>query len=171
MYRDCCRAWWWAEMKGEAGLLKLERAQSKGAGYWRSWNEAGRGGDVWQREVKERTQAAKLVPQGFGKQRSLVHTKTHTHARARTQTEWKCCSGQRSSNQPNKGLMPSSGLQAARPHYPEMDKSIWSNYIKPVKYPVSMETNVSRFAQKAFRVLNIAERVMCHCQMNIWTVA
>lgn len=29
----------------------------------------------------------------------------------------------------NKGLMPSSGLQAAQLHYPEMDKSIWSNYI------------------------------------------
>lgn len=37
-----------------------------------------RGGVVWQREVKERTRAAKLDPRGFGIDSSL-YTKKHTH--------------------------------------------------------------------------------------------
>lgn len=87
------------------------------------WNEAGRGGDVWQRGVKERTQAAKLVPRGFGSSYRL-YTQKHTRVHRLSGN-----AALASAAPTNKGLMPSGGLQAARPHYPEMDKSIWSNYI------------------------------------------
>lgn len=49
----------------------------------------------------------------------------HKNTLAGKHNEWRCCAAHRG----NKGLMPYSGLRAAEPHYPEMDKSIWSNYI------------------------------------------
>lgn len=57
----------------------------------------------------------------------LVHKNTHAY------TGWDgnavLCAVLAGAAPANKGLMPSSGLQAAQLHYPEMDKSIWSNYI------------------------------------------
>lgn len=103
----------------------------------------GRGGDVWQWEVKERPRAAKLDPQGFG----ICTAYTQTHRLTYISESLDCARGREedvetpsSAAQPaatnssaapaNNGLMPSGGLWAEPLHYPEMGESIRSNYIK-----------------------------------------
>lgn len=157
MYHDCCCAGWWAEMK-EAGLLKLETAQSRARVQVI--------GGVGMREEEEEMSDSGRWRGGLGLpnwipkalESATLHTQKHP------QNEWKCCAVVASAAPTNKGLMPSSGLQAAQLHYPEMDKSIWSNYINQW---------IFRFLWKQMCVLlsSVKYSRMCHCQMNIWTVA
>lgn len=67
----------------------------------------------------------------------------------------------------NKGLMASGGLRAALLYYPEMDKSIRSNYINHAEISCFYGNKCESFCTIACQVLNIAERVMCHCQMDM----
>lgn len=110
-------------MKGEAGLLKLERESARvqvigGVGMRQEEEEMSDSGR-WRRGLR--------LPNWIPKALESATARTQKHMR--TPIEWKCCAVLASTAPVNKELMPSSGLQAARLHYPEMDKSIWSNYI------------------------------------------
>lgn len=76
--------------------------------------------------------------------------------------------GRRTECQPaSRGLMPSGGLQAVPLHYPKMVKSISSNYINHTEICSFYGNTCESFRSTACQVLNIAGRVMCHCQTNM----
>lgn len=115
-------------MKGEAGLLKLERAQSctrvqviGGSGMRQEEEEMSDSGR-WRRGLR----LPNWIPKALESATACTQKHTRVH---RMNGNAVLCAMLAGAAPANKGLMPSSGLQAAQLHYPEMDKSIWSNYI------------------------------------------
>lgn len=61
-----------------------------------------------------------------------------------------------------------SELRRAAPrHYPKMVKSISSNYIRRAEISCFYGNKCESFRTMACQVLNIAVRVMCHCQTDM----
>lgn len=76
--------------------------------------------------------------------------------------------GKQSVSQPAEGLMASGGLGAALLlHYPKVVKSISLNYINRAEISSFYGNKCESFRTMACQVLNIAVRVMCHCQTDM----
>lgn len=143
----------------------------------------------WQREVRKRTAGCHIGSLSLWGVRLKIHTQNSwwvwlREAEAEEEEEgeeedlWKSGSAsqpaagdRRPERQLVKGLMPSGGLWAALLRYPKMVESISFNYINRAEISCFYGNKCESFGTKQCQALNIAVRVMCHCQTDMWTVA
>lgn len=132
--------------------------------------EAGRGGDVLTAGGEDEDSGR---PNWFSEDLECLSSQnTHTH---KQNVPTSVMAGRQAGaeedgqkfSQPAEGLMASGGLGAAPLHYPKVVKSISLNYINRAEISSFYGNKCESFRTMARQVLNIAVRVMCHCQTDM----